>query len=161
MRWIWIDKFAEFESGAHATAVKNVSLAEDHLKEHFPGYAVMPACLMIEGMAQTAGILVGEARNFRENVILAKIRTAEFFDIAVPGDRLSYKARIETLNDSGAATTGEVFRNDQPIGRVDLMFSHVSRTRGTGLPDRNFVFTEDFMRLFNAFRDSASQDHDS
>ena len=78
MRWIWIDAFVEFESGRRASAIKNITLAEEHLHDHFPGYPVMPACLLIEGMAQTAGILVGEARGFAENVILAKIRKAEF-----------------------------------------------------------------------------------
>ena len=51
MRWIWIDKFTAFESGRYAAAIKNVTLAEDHLHDHFPAYPVMPACLMIEGMA--------------------------------------------------------------------------------------------------------------
>ena len=37
MRWYWIDRFTEFESGRTATAVKNVSLAEEHLHDHFPG----------------------------------------------------------------------------------------------------------------------------
>ena len=59
MRWIWIDRFESFELNVAAVAVKNVSLAEDHLHDHFPGFPVMPASLMIEGMAQTAGILVG------------------------------------------------------------------------------------------------------
>ena len=78
MRWIWIDAFVDFESGQRASAVKNITLAEEYLHDHFPGYPVMPACLLIEGMAQTAGILVGESRSFAENVILAKIRKAEF-----------------------------------------------------------------------------------
>ena len=42
MRWYWIDRFLEFESGRYAKAVKNVSLAEDHLHDHFPGYPVSP-----------------------------------------------------------------------------------------------------------------------
>ena len=54
MRWIWIDKFIEFQSGQKAVAVKNVTMAEEHLHDHFPGFPVMPECLMIEGMAQTA-----------------------------------------------------------------------------------------------------------
>ena len=82
MRWIWIDKFVEFESGRRAVAVKNVTLAEEHLHDHFPGYPVMPPSLMIEGMAQTAGILVGEARNFSEKVILAKVKRATFNRLA-------------------------------------------------------------------------------
>ena len=38
MRWIWIDKFIEFQSGRHAVALKNVTLAEEHLHDHFPGF---------------------------------------------------------------------------------------------------------------------------
>jgi len=64
MRWYWIDKFLEFESGSRAKAVKNVSLSEEHLHDHFPGFPVMPASLMIEGMAQTGGILLGEVNDF-------------------------------------------------------------------------------------------------
>ena len=38
MRWIWIDKFLEFRSGQFARAIKNLTLAEEHLHDHFPGY---------------------------------------------------------------------------------------------------------------------------
>ena len=65
MRWIWIDKFLEFRSGQFARAIKNLTLAEEHLHDHFPGYPVMPASLIIEGLAQTGGILVGEAGGSR------------------------------------------------------------------------------------------------
>ncbi len=160
MRWIWIDKFTEFASGSHAVAVKNVTLAEDFLGDHFPGYPIMPASLMIEGMAQTAGILVGEVKGFRENVILAKIRSAKLAEIAVPGDQVRYEARIENLEDAAAATTGTVFVNDRDIGHVNLMFSHVNQTAAAaGLPAHNFVFTEQFMRLFDAIRAGADAEH--
>ena len=86
MRWIWIDRFKEFESGKRAVAIKNVTLAEEHLHDHFPGFPVMPECLMIEAMAQTAGILVGEAKNFQEKVVLAKIKKAVYFNFVKPGD---------------------------------------------------------------------------
>jgi len=155
MRWIWIDRFIEFESGSRATAIKNVSLAEEQLRDHLPGYPVMPSTLVIEGMAQTAGILVGEARGFRENVILAKIRNATFEDFAVPGDQLKYKASIESIDEHAAATSGIVELNDRPIGRVDLMFSHVREGHNAfGLPPHNFVFTRQFMQLFEAIRNA-------
>ena len=64
MRWFWIDRFDEFVRGKHATAVKNVSLAEEHLHDHFPGTALMPNSLVVEGMAQTAGLLVADAIEF-------------------------------------------------------------------------------------------------
>ena len=78
MRWIWIDRFVDFQSGKSARAVKNLSLAEDHFRDHFPGYPVMPAALILEGLAQTGGILVGEVNNFQEKVVLAKVPRAGF-----------------------------------------------------------------------------------
>ncbi len=153
MRWIWIDAIVDFESGRRASAIKNITLAEDHLQDHFPGYPVMPGSLMIEGMAQTAGILVGEARGFAENVILAKIRKAQFSDHAIPGDQLRYDAEIDSLDERAAVTRGTVSKNGKPIGQVDLIFSHVNQTSKTlNLPDHNFVFTEQFMSLLTSFR---------
>ena len=153
MRWIWIDGFVEFDSGRRAVAVKNVSQAEEYLHDTYPGWPVMPPPLMIEGMAQTAGILVGEARDFAEKVILAKIRRARFDRRVVPGDRLRYEAEIEIINDAGAATRGQVFCNDRPIGRVDLFFSHVDRNMsGLQFPEENFVFGEQFKGLLARVR---------
>lgn len=153
MRWIWIDTFVEFESGRRAVAVKNITLAEEHLHDHLPGFPVMSAALIIEGMAQTAGILVGEARAFAENVILAKIRRAEFGGLAVPGDQLRYEATIESIDERAAVTSGVVLKNGEPMGKVDLIFSHVNKAeRSLGLPEHNFVFTDQFMNLLAGFR---------
>lgn len=149
MRWIWIDKFIEFQPGERAVAVKNVSRAEDHLHDLYPAYPIMPASLIIEGMAQTAGILVGQAHDFDERVILAKIKTASFGSYAVPGDQLIYEATLERIDDTGAATSGRVLRDGQPFGEVDIIFSHIDRQGGVemGIPEHNFVFGEDFKKL--------------
>ena len=90
MRWFWIDRFIEFESGVQARAIKNVSLAEEHLHDHFPGFPVMPASLMVEGMAQTGGILLGEKNAFEHIVILAKVPKVRFHGWVVPGDTIRY-----------------------------------------------------------------------
>src|SRR3989337_789286 len=119
MRWIWIDKFVEFESGRRAVAVKNVTLAEEHLHDHFPGFPVMPECLMIEAMAQTAGILVGEAKKFEEKVILAKVKKAVFFDYVRPGDTLRIEAGIESLTIEAASTTGKISVGEKLIAEID------------------------------------------
>jgi 3-hydroxyacyl-[acyl-carrier-protein] dehydratase len=152
MRWIWIDKFVEFEPGKRAVALKNVSLAEEHLHDHWERYPIMPASLMIEGMAQTAGILVGHARDFKEKVILAKISKAEFNDIVRPGDQLTYEAKIETITEDAAVTTGEVHKNGQLLGEVNIMFSHVDQSMAsTRTPKENFVFTGQFERMIEQF----------
>lgn len=154
MRWIWIDKFVEFESGKKAVAVKNVTLAEEHLQDHFPGYPVMPESLMIEAMAQTSGILVGEARKFQEKVILAKIKKAVFFDYVKPGDTLKLTAEIESITPEAAGTSGRITCGEKLIAEIDLMFSHIDQNlAGKKFPKENFVFTDTFKSLMHGIKD--------
>ena len=114
---IWIDRFLEFESGRYAKAIKYVSLAEDYLHDHFPQLPVIPNSLVIEGLAQTGGLLVCEHNQFTEKVILAKIPKVEFFCEAVPGDTLTYTATIEYINAEGAAVTATSHKGDRAAGR--------------------------------------------
>jgi len=152
MRWIWIDRFVEFTPGVSAKAVKNVSLAEEHLHDHWEDFPVMPTSLIIEGMAQTAGILVGQARQFKEKVILAKISRVEIACPILPGDQLTYLAEVVTITDRAASTHGTVIRNGEPIGTIDLMFSHIDQSlAGQKFPEANFVFTGQFLRLLAGF----------
>src|SRR5471030_2461160 len=115
MRWIWIDRFMAFATGKAATAVKCLSAAEDHYAEHFPGFPVMPAPLILEGLAQTGGILVGEANEFKEKVILAKIPHATFHREAMPGEMLTYTTDILNLAPEGAVVSGRVTSGDDKI----------------------------------------------
>jgi len=158
MRWIWIDKFVGFHSGESAVAVKNVTLAEEHLHDHFPGFPVMPETLMIEAMAQTSGILVGEANRFKEKVILAKVKKCVFFDYVKPGDTLKLYAKIESLAPEAASTSGKITcagRHPQAdeeklIAEIDLMFSHIDQNlAGKEFPKENFVFTDTFKSLLH------------
>ena len=152
MRWIWIDRFLEFVPKTSATAIKNVSLAEEHLHDHWEAFPVMPVSLMIEGMAQTAGILVGHARGFAEKVILAKITTAEVSEPVLPGDQITYHAEIQSISEQAASTEGTVLKNGRPIGSINLMFSHIDQNlAGVKFPEENFVFTGQFERLIAPF----------
>src|ERR1700691_4663761 len=125
MRWIWIDKFTEFTSKTSATAIKTVTLAEEHLHDLYPAFPIVPHSLIVEGMAQTAGILVGEARDFREKVILAKIGRATFHRLVRPGETIHFQARIHQLSDHGASVSGSVTSGGQPVADIELMFSHI------------------------------------
>src|ERR1700757_1180408 len=125
MRWIWIDRFLEFQPGKSARALKCLSLAEDHFADHFPGFPVMPAPLILEGLAQTGGILVGEANQYRENVVLAKM-SAKFHREAMAGEQLTYTTRIVDLNETGARVSGQVRCGDELVAEADIMFAHVT-----------------------------------
>src|SRR5580704_9376450 len=106
MRWTWIDRFLAFEPRKSAVAIKNLSLAEDHFADHFPGYPVMPGPLILEGLAQTGGILVGEVNDFSEKVVLAKIPWARFHREVLAGETLIYDTEILHLRPEGAAVGG-------------------------------------------------------
>src|SRR5436305_1136502 len=84
-----------------------LSLAEDHFADHFPGFPVMPAPLILEGLAQTGGILVGEANKYQKNVVLAKM-SAKFHRDALAGEQLTYTTTIVDLNETGARVSATV-----------------------------------------------------
>ena len=158
MRWIWIDKFTEFTSRQSATAVKNVSLAEEHLHDLYPAFPIVPHSLIVEGMAQTAGILVGEARNFEEKVILAKVGRATFHRLVRPGETIQFAAKIDQLNEQGASISGTVTTGGEAVAEIDLMFSHIDQNMaGLEFPEHNFVFTEQFTELLKGFRTTGFQ----
>ena len=157
MRWIWIDKFVEFHSGKSAAAIKNVTLAEEHLHDHFPGFPTMPETLCIEAMAQTAGILVGEAKKFQEKVILAKIQKAVFFDYVKPGDTIRLDAKIESIAPEAAGTSGKITCSGKLIAEIDLMFSHIDQNlAGKEFPAENFVFGTGTSVFESLVRDAVS-----
>jgi 3-hydroxyacyl-[acyl-carrier-protein] dehydratase len=157
MRWIWIDKFTHFESRISATAIKNVTMAEEHLHDLYPDFPIVPHSLIIEGMAQTAGILVGEASDFKEKVILAKIGRATFHRLARPGDTLEFCAKIEQFSEQGASTSGVVKVAGELLAEIEIMFSHIDQNMaGIQFPEHNFVFTEQFVQLMKSYRMGAN-----
>src|SRR5437764_9452348 len=123
MRWIWIDRFLEFHRGKSAKALKNLSLAEDHFADHFPGYPVMPGALMLEGLAQTGGILVGEANDFREKVVLAKVPFARFHRDVLAGEQIVYEVEMLHLRPEGAAVRGHVLAAGQVVAEAEFVFA--------------------------------------
>ena len=153
MRWIWIDKFTEFTPRTSASTLKNVSLAEEHLHDLYPDFPIVPHSLIVEGFAQTAGILVGEARNFEEKVILAKVARATFHRLVRPGDTIHFHAKVDQLSEQGASTSGTVTCGPDTVAEIEMMFSHIDQNMaGMKFPDENFVFTQRFKDLLTNYR---------
>ncbi|MEZ6057670.1 MAG: 3-hydroxyacyl-ACP dehydratase FabZ family protein [Planctomycetaceae bacterium] len=152
MRWFWIDRFIKFESGKTATAVKNVSLAEEHLHDHFPGFPIMPASLMIEGMAQTGGILLGETHSFKHIVILAKVPKATFHSWACPGDTLHYKADLLDVKEEGGIVNVTATCGDRLVAEAEIVFAHVDQMDAdvpASADQKNFVFEVGLMGILD------------
>ena len=150
MRWIWIDGFTEFFRGKSARAVKNLSLAEDYFAEHFPGYPIMPGSLILEGLAQTGGILVGEANEFREKVVLAKVPKAVFHREALAGEKLIYDVELLHLRPEGASVQGRatVGEGGALVAEAEIFFAHLDQARSRQIfGEHNFVFSGELKHL--------------
>lgn len=148
MRWIWIDQFVEFRRGEFARAVKQWSLAEDLFADHFPDFPIVPASLLIEGLAQTGGILVGEANDFREKVILAKIPKAKFHTEVLAGQELTYEATMLQLRSEGAVVSGRILAGDTSVADAEIYFAHLDQARSQQLlGEGNFVFSGELKYL--------------
>jgi 3-hydroxyacyl-[acyl-carrier-protein] dehydratase len=168
MRWIWIDRFVKFERGKSARAVKKLSLAEDYFEQHLPGYPIMPACFILEGLAQTGGILVGEANDFKEKVVLAKITSARFTREAIAGETLIYDADLVTLRPEGASVVGKVYAvpagnfseepSGTPMAEAEIFFAHLDKSRSQQLfGDHNFVFSGELKHLLGLAKVTAQR----
>lgn len=155
MHWVWIDRVLAIEHGRLITCIKNVSRAEDHLRDQFSpsGDAVMPATLIIEGMAQAAGILVCHLGGFRDRVVLAMVKRADLTHDVVPGFSLLYTAKIQHVTAVLVSTCGTVHRLDPVdpggallIGQIDLVFARLPQAR-TELEGPEVLFGEKTKRL--------------
>jgi 3-hydroxyacyl-[acyl-carrier-protein] dehydratase len=130
MRWFWIDRFTSFESGTCASAVKNISLSEEALDDYMPGRPSLPNALIIEGMAQTAGLLVAEVNQFQDRVVLAKVGKAIFHLPARNGDQLRFQAKIEDRRDDGAIVSGTTHIDGKLQAEIELTFAFLGERFG-------------------------------
>lgn len=154
MRWFWIDRFIEFESGSKAKAVKNVTLAEEHLHDHYPGFPVMPGSLMIEGMAQTGGILLGEANQFKYIVILAKVPKVTFHSWACPGDSIVYSATLVDVRDEGGIVECVAHAGERLVAEGEIVFAHLDQNdpQFGAIDQKNFVFSMNLLGVLDVGR---------
>jgi len=89
--FLLVDRVLEIQKGKYCKALKNISGNEEVFQGHFPSQAVFPGVMIIEAMAQTAGIVIhsgkAEVRS-REIVFFAGIDKAKFRNPVVPGDQI-------------------------------------------------------------------------
>ncbi len=92
--FLLVDRVVEMNGDASGVGIKNVTANEPQFTGHFPGRPVFPGVLMIEAMAQTAGVLVvsarGEADPAVSTVLFTTIDKAKFRKPVIPGDTLRF-----------------------------------------------------------------------
>jgi 3-hydroxyacyl-[acyl-carrier-protein] dehydratase len=93
--FVMVDRIININGEESAVGIKNVTINEPQFMGHFPEYPVMPGVLVIEGMAQTAAVLVLRLIQLHDtrSMFLLTIDKAKFRRPAVPGDRLEYHVR--------------------------------------------------------------------
>jgi 3-hydroxyacyl-[acyl-carrier-protein] dehydratase len=148
MRWLWIDRFVEFVRGQRAVALKCIALTEEQIDNYTPIYPVMPNSLIVEGMAQTGGLLVGEMGEFKNRVVLAKLSKALFHRPATPGETLRYTAVVQSVQPDGAivATTSHV--GDELQAEAEMWFAFLDER----FPGKTLFEPVDLMRMLQVFR---------
>ncbi len=148
MRWYWIDRFEKFVSGVEAVTIKNVTFSEEVVYDYLPGYSHYPHSLIIEGMAQTGGLLLSQLSNFTEKIVLAKVSKANFHRIAQPGDQLRLTARLLSRQADGAIVEGNVEVNGEPMAELGLTFAILDDSFGKD----QFFIPSDLCRVLRALR---------
>jgi 3-hydroxyacyl-[acyl-carrier-protein] dehydratase len=106
MRYFLLDQVTELVPGVSARGLKNVSLSDEVLHDHFPDHPVLPGALVIEAAAQLAGFLIELSADPGplppRRALLAQIRRAKFYQPAQPGDQIDLRARLTGVLDGAA-----------------------------------------------------------
>jgi len=112
--FLLVDRIIEMELGAKATGIKNVTINEEFFQGHFPGQPIMPGVLMIEALAQVAGLLAFRSGGVTgKAVYFLSIEKAKFRKPVVPGDQLRLEVTILQHRGNVWKFSGNAFVGDK------------------------------------------------
>ncbi len=131
MQFWLLDRIVSFEPDSQLTAVKNVSLSEEYLADHFPEFPVLPGVFMLEAATQAGVWLIRLSENYAHSIIvLHEARAVKYADFVAPGQTLTI--RVEQTKKDDRLTTfrfqGEVEGNVSVSGRLVLERMNLSDT---------------------------------
>lgn len=107
MRFTLVDRIERIVPAQEIIAVKNLTLAEEYLAEHFPTFPVMPGVLMVEAATQAASWLIRVTEDFRHSVLLLKeLKNAKFGQFVTPGRQL--RLHVQWVKSDNAETVVKV-----------------------------------------------------
>jgi len=92
--FLMVDKVIEIEPGFKAVGIKNVTINEPFFQGHFPNNPVMPGVLIVEALAQVAGILAYQAGTQGKTVYFLSIEKVKFRKVVLPGDQLRLEVSV-------------------------------------------------------------------
>jgi 3-hydroxyacyl-[acyl-carrier-protein] dehydratase len=126
MRYFLIDKVTKLVPGQYVRGLKNVTLTEEILHDHFPDHPIMPGALILEAASQLAGLLLEATWNRPDQplcrALLIQVDLAKFHEPAGPGDQLDILVRLESCRETAAQVVAEVTAGGKRIARAGLTF---------------------------------------
>lgn len=123
-----VDRILEIEPGKRAVGLKNVSINEEFFNGHFPGQAIMPGVLIIEAMAQVAGILMLTVPGAADKLaVIAGMENVRFRKPVTPGDALISEVEIMHLRRSFGKVKLTARVNGDTVASCELTFGIVDR----------------------------------
>jgi 3-hydroxyacyl-[acyl-carrier-protein] dehydratase len=156
VRWFWIDRFIEFVRETRARTIKNITFGEEPLDNYLQSCPHYPHSLMIEGMAQTGGLLVSEPEGFTRKTVLAKVSKATFDRVIVPGDCIELEAVVQAKHATGAVVDGKITCDGQTVAQMELWFAFLDESFGAEalFPPEDLMRTLRILRLFDVAVDT-------
>jgi len=122
--FLLIDRILEIEPGKRIVGIKNVTYNEPFFPGHFPGRPIMPGVLIIEAMAQTAGVLAFKSipeEGQRRPVLFLGLDNVRFRKPVVPGDQLRMELEITRHRQAIWAFKGKAFVEDKVVAEAELL----------------------------------------
>ncbi len=130
-----VDSILELDE-ERIVGIKNVTVNEPFFAGHFPEFPVMPGVLVLEAMAQVAGVLVLKSVPDRRNklVLLASITEAKFRHPVRPGDQLRIEMKVTRRKASVAKMHGQATVDGLVVAEAELMCKLADRVPRVGAP---------------------------
>lgn len=126
--FLLVDKILKIIDEKKAVGLKNVTINEDFFRGHFPGHPVMPGVLLVEAMAQVAGVLLlKKSENVGKLAYFMTIDKVKFRRTVVPGDTLIFEVELVKVKSKTGIVQGKAFVNGNLAAEAEFMFTLVDR----------------------------------
>jgi beta-hydroxyacyl-ACP dehydratase FabZ len=127
--FLMVDRIIELESGKRIVGLKNVTINEPFFQGHFPGVPVMPGVLVIEAMAQVAGIMTyAEEPGIKDKLIyFTGIENAKFRRPVIPGDQLRIEMELLNRRNHFGTMKGRALVAGRLVAEATVRFAIVDR----------------------------------
>jgi 3-hydroxyacyl-[acyl-carrier-protein] dehydratase len=121
--FLLVDRIIELEEGKRAVGIKNVTANEPFFQGHFPDNPIMPGVLIVEALAQVAGIAVMNVEEFKGKLgLFAGIDKCRFKKVVRPGDQLILEVSIDSIKMGLVKAKGVAKVREEIAATAELMF---------------------------------------